>query len=132
MGIITPFRSQIALIKHLIHQLNIPELEQITIDTVERYQGSQRDFIIYSFCVNHANQLDLLSNIYVENDKNIDRKLNVALTRAKEQMYIIGNPFLLEKNVLFNQLITQLKEEENYIDFELLLEHEIISTLEET
>lgn len=109
VGIITPYRSQIALIKHLIQQLNIPELEQITIDTVERYQGSQRDIILYSFCVNHEKQLDLLSNIYVENGKNVDRKLNVALTRAKEQMYIIGNPYFLEKNVIFDRLMTHFK-----------------------
>ncbi|HUH75067.1 MAG TPA: AAA domain-containing protein [Chitinophagales bacterium] len=122
VGIITPYRSQIALIRHLVHQLGIPELEKITIDTVERYQGSQRDFIIYSFCVNHAQQLDLLSNIYVENNKNIDRKLNVALTRAREQMYIIGNPYFLEKNIIFNQLITQLKTNSSFIAFEELSE----------
>jgi superfamily I DNA and/or RNA helicase len=127
VGIITPYRSQIALIRHLIHQLNIPELEQITVDTVERYQGSQRDIIIYSFCVNHAQQLDLLSNIYVENGNNIDRKLNVALTRAREQMYIIGNPYFLERNVIFNQLILQLKEENNFIEFEKLLEHKVVT-----
>lgn len=131
VGIITPYRSQIALIKHLIHQLNIPELEQITIDTVERYQGSQRDFIIYTFCVNHTNQLELLSNIYVENGNLIDRKLNVALTRAKEQMYIIGNPYFLEKNMLFNQLITQLRDEENYISFDKLLEEKILEEIAE-
>lgn len=131
VGIITPYRSQIALIRHLIHQLDIPELEQITVDTVERYQGSQRDIIIYSFCVNHTQQLDLLSNIYVENGNNIDRKLNVALTRAREQMYIIGNPYFLERNVIFNQLILQLKEENNFIEFEELLEQKVVSVLEE-
>jgi superfamily I DNA and/or RNA helicase len=132
VGIITPYRSQIALIRHLIHQLNIPELEQITVDTVERYQGSQRDIIIYSFCVNHAQQLDLLSNIYVENGNNIDRKLNVALTRAREQMYIIGNPYFLERNVIFNQLILQLKEEKNFIEFEELLEQNVVTDIVES
>jgi superfamily I DNA and/or RNA helicase len=63
----------------------------------------------------------------VENGNNIDRKLNVALTRAREQMYIIGNPYFLERNVIFNQLILQLKEENNFIEFEKLLEHKVVT-----
>lgn len=105
LGIITPYRSQIALIRKAIHELQIPELEEITIDTVERYQGSQRDIIIYSFCVNHSSQLRLLSNSFVENDKIIDRKLNVALTRAKKQMFLIGNPYYLNKDAVFAQML---------------------------
>lgn len=105
LGIITPYRSQIALIRKAIHKLQIPDLEQITIDTVERYQGSQRDIIIYSFCVNHSSQLKLLSNSFVENEKIIDRKLNVALTRAKKQMFLIGNPYYLNKDAVFAQML---------------------------
>ena len=76
--------------------------------------------------MNHTQQLDLLSNIYVENGNDIDRKLNVALTRAREQMYIIGNPYFLERSVIFNQLIIQLKEENNFIEFQELLEEKIL------
>ncbi|MCO5233891.1 MAG: AAA family ATPase [Chitinophagales bacterium] len=109
VGIITPYRSQIALIRKEIFALDIPILNNITIDTVERYQGSQRDIIIYSFCVNHSSQLKLLSNTFKENNQIIDRKLNVALTRAKKQMFITGNPYFLSKNKIFNDLVQHIE-----------------------
>lgn len=110
IGIITPYRNQIALIKKKILQLGIPELEEITVDTVERYQGSQRDIIIYSFCVNHRSQLALLTNTFVEDGQVIDRKLNVALTRARKQMFLTGSPYYLRQNELFSQLIDYVEE----------------------
>ena len=43
VGVIVPYRNQIAMIRKEIERLEIPALEGISIDTVERYQGSQRD-----------------------------------------------------------------------------------------
>ncbi len=120
VGIITPYRSQIALIRKKVLELNLPELNEITIDTVERYQGSQRDIILYSFCVNHENQLELLSNTFIENGISIDRKLNVALTRARKQLFITGNPYFLEKNVIFSKMTEHIRKYGIYIESERL------------
>jgi len=105
IGVIAPFRNQIALIRKLLQETGIPVLTQITVDTVERFQGSQRDIIIYSFCIKTEEQLAFLPNWMEENGKLIDRKLNVALTRARKQLYVIGNEKLLAKNVVYKELI---------------------------
>ena len=105
LGIITPYRSQIALIKKEIADLGIKELNDVLIDTVERFQGSERDVIIYSFCVNRVSQLKLLANLTEENGVQIDRKLNVALTRARKQMFITGVPQLLKQNSIYSRLL---------------------------
>ena len=110
LGIITPYRSQIALIRKEIARLDIPELQEIAIDTVERYQGSERDVIIYSFSVNTTHQLKYLPNITEDEGVIIDRKLNVALTRARKQLFITGVKEILEMNPIYQNLIKQIEK----------------------
>ena len=105
LGVITPYRSQIALIRKEIQALGISALNEISVDTVERYQGSERDVIIYSVCVNYLYQLKFLPNLTEENGVWIDRKLNVALTRARRQLYITGVPDILNHNLIYRRLI---------------------------
>lgn len=117
IGIIVPYRNQITVIRNEIEKLGIHDLENITIDTVERYQGSQRDIIIYSFTVQNLFQLNfLVSNCFVEDDKIIDRKLNVAMTRAREQMFLIGNPKILSNNPTFYKLMKFCKERNAFLN----------------
>ena len=118
VGVIVPYRNQIAMIRQEIELLGLPALQAISIDTVERYQGSQRDVIIYSFTVSRPYQLDFLtSNRFEESDgehpsdsRTIDRKLNVAITRARKQLIMTGNSTILCRDKIFEQLIARYKE----------------------
>lgn len=114
VGIIAPFRNQIAIIKQKLEEANIPNYENITVDSVERFQGSQRDIIIYSFSVNNPYQLNGMVNLNDEGD--VDRKLNVALTRAKEQLILVGNDNILSNNLIYLRLIEYCKSKGGYID----------------
>ena len=117
VGVIVPYRNQIAMIRKCIEQLGQPELEKISIDTVERYQGSQRDVIIYSFTIQNIWQLDFLAgNCFIEDGAIIDRKLNVAITRARKQMIMTGNPMILRNNPIFSELMAFVKQKGGYLD----------------
>ena len=108
VGVIVPYRNQIAMIRREIARLGLPQLLDISIDTVERYQGSQRDVIIYSFTIRRPYQLDFLTaNCFVEDGITIDRKLNVAMTRARKQLIMTGNAPLLRQNNIFSELIAR-------------------------
>ena len=118
VGVIVPYRNQIAMIRKEIERLEIPALEDISIDTVERYQGSQRDVILYSFTIQSRYQLDFLTaNTFYEEGQAIDRKLNVAITRARKQLILTGNESTLRQNQLFAELIDYIKEKDGYVRF---------------
>ena len=106
IGVIVTYRHQITLIRREIAKLNLPMLLDISIDTVERYQGSQRDVIIYAFGVQDQADLDFLTaNCFEEDGRTIDRKLNVAMTRARKQLLMTGFPSVLNRNPIFAELI---------------------------
>ena len=117
LGIIVPYRHQIACVREHLKEYGIPQLLEVTIDTVERYQGSQRDVIVYGFTIQKRRQLDfLLGNIYDDNGTAVDRKLNVALTRAREQTVLVGNPHLLAYAPDFDRLVRFVRERGGYWD----------------
>ena len=134
VGVIVPYRNQIAAVRQAINEelscapvgaqaqsgttlnskLSTLNCQQITIDTVERYQGSQRDVIIYGFTVQYQYQLKFLSSATFTDPVSgalIDRRLNVALTRAKKKEIIVGNPDILCHNEIFKRLIASVHSE---------------------
>lgn len=105
IGIITPYRAQIAQIRSVLNEQGI-HTNALTIDTVERYQGGARDIILISLCTNSPTQMASLTSL---SDEGIDRKLNVALTRAREQVIILGNAELLRQSPVYRALIEATK-----------------------
>lgn len=121
VGVIVPYRNQIAMIRKEIARLQLPALQDISIDTVERYQGSQRDIIIYSFTIQNFSQLNFLTaNTFQEGKFLIDRKLNVALTRARKQLLLTGNPHILGANITFYKLMEYIRLHNGYLETDAL------------
>ncbi len=110
IGIIVPFRAQIAMIRKALADRLIPHASTPTIDTVERYQGSQRDIIIFSTTVSRFYQLATLSEPVITEGQEIDRKLNVALTRARKQFFMTGNDTLLRRCTAYRNFLNFLKD----------------------
>ena len=107
LGIIVPYRNQISVIKRELALRGISQSSLINIDTVERYQGSQRDIIIFSATVKNRNQLEQLSLPVEIEGQLVDRKLNVIITRARKHLFIIGNKELLAESIIYKQLLQE-------------------------
>ena len=117
VGVIVPYRNQITTVRKAIDKYGIQQLHDITIDTVERYQGSQRKYIIYGFTIQKYYQLNFLTDHVFEDETNgclVDRKLNVAMTRAEEHLIMVGNPELLSNNSTFSKLIAFVRSKHSY------------------
>mgnify|MGYP001485664970 CR=1 FL=1 len=105
LGIVTPWRAQVVLIKSLL-----PESlrEQVLVDTVERFQGSEKDIIIISTALNSPAQLQALQSI--DTQTGIDRKLIVALSRAREQVILLGVKEILESTPEYKAIISLISQ----------------------
>jgi DNA replication ATP-dependent helicase Dna2 len=97
IGIVTPFRAQVHLIRQLL--TSHPDLSSlpIDVDTVERFQGSERDVIMVSLV-----KTDRAGEFLAD-----PRRLNVTLTRARNKLMLFGRRRCLELNPLFRRLIDQ-------------------------
>lgn len=118
IGVIASYRAQIALIHEVIEELALPEEDanNIMVDTVERYQGSQRDIILYSVSANTTAQMAMLSNLVEDKGQLVDRKLNVALTRARKQLYVFGVSEILTSAPGYRELIKDIKYQVSWKD----------------
>lgn len=106
IGIITPFRKQITNIKR-----SIPKILQdvILVDSIEKFQGSERDIIFYSTAINNRRQIEKIQSLVNIDNIIVDRKLNVALTRAKKHLIITGTKSILEKDEQYKNLIRHIE-----------------------
>lgn len=105
IGIITPYEGQRAYLVQIMQyqgSLHSKLYQEIEIASVNAFQGREKDLIIMS-CV-RSNEHEGIGFL------NDPRRLNVALTRAKYGLIIIGNPKVLSKQPLWNHLLNFYKE----------------------
>lgn len=89
VGIISPYRAQVQYLKRLIRKREFfkPYRSLITVNTVDGFQGQERDVILISLVrANDEGQIGFLSDL---------RRMNVAITRARMKLIIIGDPSTL-------------------------------------
>ncbi|XP_050403734.1 regulator of nonsense transcripts 1 [Patella vulgata] len=111
IGIITPYEGQRAyLVQYMQYNgsLNKKLYQEIEVASVDAFQGREKDFILLSCVRSNEHQ-----GIGFLNDP---RRLNVALTRAKYGIIIVGNPKVLSKQPLWNHLLTYYKEQKCLVE----------------
>ena len=120
VGIIVTFRCQISRIREKIGTLLGTEIaDGIPIDTVERFQGSDRPVILFSTVIAQSYQGEMIGAVrYGEEDRGeeIDRKLNVAITRAKERFYLVGHENALRGLRAYGDLLQWISDHESIFD----------------
>ncbi|HEY1038717.1 MAG TPA: C-terminal helicase domain-containing protein, partial [Bacteroidia bacterium] len=99
IGIIAPYKSHIELLKEQVNETDLSEdvKKNIAIKTIDGFQGEERDVIYISFVrSNNAGEIGFLSDL---------RRTNVALTRAKKKLVMIGDSATLSNNDFYKKLI---------------------------
>jgi len=108
IGVITPYRKQVQKINHLVHFLGSP-YKDCKVGTVENFQGQERKVIILSLVRSRETNLahDTKFKLgFCDNPK----RLNVAISRAKDLLIIVGNGKLFGSNdIHWAALLTYFK-----------------------
>ena len=97
-GIISPYRAQVQYLRGLIKRDAYlrPLRAQITVNTVDAFQGQERDVVMVSLVrANEAGQIGFLSDL---------RRMNVAITRARYKLVILGSAQTLCKHTFYKKL----------------------------
>ncbi|CAH1398076.1 unnamed protein product [Nezara viridula] len=97
IGLIVPYQKQRSVIQDLFEDKKV--LRQLSVNTIDSYQGQERDVILLSIV--------RTSGIGFLNDH---QRLNVALTRARKALYIVGNFTSLQTTDIWKDLLTDAKE----------------------
>mmetsp|Transcript_35245 Transcript_35245/g.56547 ORF Transcript_35245/g.56547 Transcript_35245/m.56547 type:complete len:673 (+) Transcript_35245:2-2020(+) len=104
VGIVTPYRGQVNYLRKCLRDHRNKKLQSVVVDTVESFQGQEKDVIIFS-CV--RSQRDEKHKVVMKNVGFLTdlRRLNVALTRAKYCCVIVGNSNTLRVDATWMALI---------------------------
>ncbi len=108
VGIISPYRAQVQLLRRMLRKSAYfkPLRHLITVNTVDGFQGQERDIIVISMVRhNDQGQIGFLRDL---------RRMNVAITRSRMKLFIIGDAPTLTRHPFYRKLyqyIQQLKQE---------------------
>ena len=95
-GILSPYKAQVNFLEELFSK-NESLLRSIEINTIDSFQGREKDCILISLTrSNDSSEIGFLSDL---------KRMNVAMTRAKKELVIIGNSETLASNNFFSKLI---------------------------
>ena len=105
VGIITPYKGQVGeLRKHFRKRFGDDVLSKVDFNTVDGFQGQEKDIIILS-CVRggkgEGNGIGFLSDV---------RRMNVALTRARSSLFVLGDSKALQSNEHWGKLVEDAME----------------------
>jgi len=101
IGLVTPYEGQrLTLVKRVFERLNLTETD-IEIKNVDGYQGREKDFIVMSCVRSNARNIGFLAN---------PNRINVALTRAKYGLVIVGNSKTLRIDKIWAGFVTCVEE----------------------
>ena len=98
VGIISPYRAQVQYLRRLLMKREYfkPFRRQISINTVDGFQGQERDIIVISMVrANEEGQIGFLRDL---------RRMNVAITRARMKLIILGDVPTLTRHPFYRQL----------------------------
>lgn len=98
VGLISPYKAQVQYLRQLIRRDNFfkPYRPAITINTVDGFQGQERDVILISLVrANEDGQIGFLNDL---------RRMNVAMTRARMKLIILGDASTLTRHAFYEAL----------------------------
>ncbi len=104
VGVISPYRAQVQYLRQLIRKRDFfkPFRKLISVNTVDGFQGQERDIILISLVRdNDQGQIGFLRDL---------RRMNVAITRARMKLIILGDVPTLTKHPFYRQLYTYIQE----------------------
>uniref|UniRef100_A0A8C2AB75 RNA helicase n=1 Tax=Cyprinus carpio TaxID=7962 RepID=A0A8C2AB75_CYPCA len=118
IGIITPYRKQVEKIRKALNTVaELNKWKEIKVGSVEEFQGQERRVIIVSTVRSSVNyvKMDQDFNIgFLSNEK----RFNVAMTRAKALLVVVGNPVILSKDPTWQRFIRYCELGQGYTGFD--------------